>query len=124
MSFTINGVYIPEAGLSDTELNFIAIRPTINLKRNRIEWEDTSQGTWFKYINVNFDSLSYDDIKKGSIPQKISIITEDSKIINLVFASKIYEEVIKSKFVNQKNFQGFENDQELQNYFLNNSFFI
>ena len=106
-------VYYAETTNRDRPLNLIAIRPKI--EGDHIEWEDTSWGTRFEVMSIQFKQE-----KTDLFPQQIIISLKNGEAITLQkLTLSIYDEKVKHWVMGKI---AFNSDEELQNYYLTTAF--
>lgn len=105
----------------DYPINPIAIRPKFFFETQRIEWEDTSRGKNVAYSSISFGDISKEDARQGEIPKVIEIVTENG-LISLIFLTiRVFNQYVRSDVAIGDSLV-FENDEEIQRYYLNTIF--
>ncbi|CRX37547.1 hypothetical protein [Estrella lausannensis] len=105
-------VYYVESLKKDSYINPIAIRPTI--VGERIEWADTSRGTYRKFKQIQVmpeNQLS---------PERINILAKDDEEITLTrMTLDVYNRFLKHRVAGQPSFNS---DEELKQHYLTTNF--
>lgn len=123
---TINAVYFPSfIPPEEFSLNPVAIRPKFGEKSmgRWIEWNDTSRGSSYFYLNKSFVDLkgqlvSEEAVKNKVIPNQISCHLQNGKDLSLILLTKsIYDQFLKDLIGID-----FKSDEEIQEYFLITNF--
>lgn len=105
-------VYYVESAKKDSVINPIAIRPTI--VGERIEWADTSRGTYRKFKQIQIIPEN-----QGS-PEKIHILAKDDEQITLVrLTLDVYNRFLKHRVAGQP---AFTSDNEVKQHYLTTNF--
>jgi len=115
----LGGVYYLES--QNPNMNPIAIRVEIT-PPNYVSWEDTSHGRVVRFSKLLVDGREIQE-KPEKAPERIEAVDMDgNKYILVKLTTQIFNEKLK-KFVAGGESLNFNNDQELQDYYLKADFY-
>lgn len=121
---TFNGVfYVSEASSDQQEELSIAIRPKVE-PENRISWEDNGGHSrivdFRRWSDLNINWKDYQS-HPTKIPKKFTVVDLDHKktYTLAMLTLEIYNQKFKDSVCKSPTF---ENDKDLQEFFLNSSF--
>ena len=115
----LGGVYYLES--QNPNMNPIAIRAEIT-PPNYVSWEDTSHGRVVRFSKMLVDGREIQE-KPEKVPEKIEVVDMDgNKYILVKLTTQIFNEKLK-KFVAGGESLNFNNDKELQDYYLTADFY-
>jgi len=117
----LNGVYYVESSSSEHPYNPLAIRPKFIKARGqqeerRCEWEDTGRGGYLFYQKVVPSSLESENPQL--LPREFTLIAKDGALVKFVLLTT---DLFKQK-VNAYGNLEFNNDKDLQDYYLKKEF--
>jgi hypothetical protein len=116
--FTLDGVYYLES--QNPSMNPIAIRPGVS-PPDYISWEDTSNGRILHASKILLDGQELVN-KPSALPNRIEIISSSGETYKLIKLTKqIFENKLKTSVAGGDKLH-FQNDQEIQEYFLKTNF--
>lgn len=116
----LRGVYYMES--QNPNMNPIAIRPGLT-PPDYVAWEDTGNGRIVRFSKILFDGQEPETIAPDRIPEKIEITSQDGNDYKLVkLTIQIFNEKLKNIVAGGASLN-FNNDQELQEYYLKADFY-
>jgi hypothetical protein len=114
-----NQVYYVQTNENPTiRLGPLAIKPYTNNRNDIIKWTTTSPS--FPGVSLKIENISILPLNEGSFSQKINVNTKNGDHIELIpLTMSIYNEKVRNRLFNSLDF---DNEKDLQDYFLNSNF--